>query len=138
MTILSKDWKIIYAPTGSLSNVSSSGSVSTDVYPIGSYLGEAMPVIHVYPAESITTKAVDIRVASASEVAFLKDYLFGSVDEPLKTTLFTQKLYEFLGKPLYVWTDGSYIAAWFAASGLGFYVFVGYDAENYPTQEVLV
>jgi len=138
MSILSKDWRYIVVQAGTGSTISSEGSVSVVEYPVGEYVGDALPVIQTYPTESTTTLAIDIRVATASEVAFLKDTLFGWAAEPMKTTLFIQKLYQDWGKPLYVWTGGNYIASWYGVSGLGFYVFVGYDSTNYPTQEVLI
>jgi len=138
MTILSKDWRYIVVPAGTGSTLSSQGSVSVVEYPTGEYVGGALPVIQTYPTESTTTLAIDIRVATASEVAFLKEALFGWAEEPMKTTLFTQKLYQDWGKPLYVWPGDNYVASWYGVSGIGFYVFVGYDSTNYPTQEVLI
>ena len=138
MSILSKDWRYIVVPAGTGSTLSSQGAVSVVEYPAGEYVGSALPVIQNYPAEPTTTLAIDIRVATAVEVSFLEDSLFGWAAEPMKTTLFTQKLYQDWGKPLYVWPDGNYITSWYGVSGLGFYVFVGHDSTNYPTQEVLI
>lgn len=138
MSILSKDWRYIIVPAGTGSALVSESSVSTVEYPVENYIGNALPVIQNYPVESTTILTIDIKVATASEVAFLKESLFGWSAEPMKTTLFIQLIYQDRGKPLYVWSGRDYIASWFGVNGLGFYVFVGYDSTNYPTQEVLV
>ena len=138
MTILSKDWKSYVVPYGAANDVTPAPSTSSVSYSVSQYIGSAIPVIQVYPETSVASSSVTIRIATNSEVLFLKQYLYGSVIEPIQTTLFTQKLYQDLGKPLYIWSAGYYIASWFGVSGLGFYVFVGYDPANYPTQEILI
>lgn len=138
MTILIKNWNYMVVLSGTASVMQTGQSVSTVNYPTGNYIGNATPIITGYPIVSETNLAIDIRIASVSEVAFLKDHLYGAVVEPLKTTLFSQRLYENRGTPLYIWEDGNYIAAWYGAGGLGFYVFVGYNSTNHPTQEILI
>lgn len=137
MTILLKDWQNVFqavtAPT-----TSNLASVSTAIYETNeAYVGSAIPVIQDYPETSVTTSNKDIRVATALEVEALKISMFSGTPEPLRTTYFNQLLYNGnYGIPLKTYSATSFIAAWYGNYGMGFYVFIGYDPNNPPTQTI--
>ena len=141
MSILVKDWQYQTVPTSSVSTVSTGTIVTSATLPMsGTYSGTAYPVVQNYPANaSVQNAAQYIRLATASEVEALKQKLFPSMPEATQQTMLNQLLYaNENGKPLQVYVDGSYITAWYGTSGVGFYVFFGYNASSYPTQEINV
>ena len=141
MSILTKDWNYQTVPASSVSTVSTGSIVTSATLPMGgTYSGTAYPVVQSYPANaSVQNAAQYIRLAAASEVAALKQKLFPSMPAATQQTMLNQLLYaNENGKPLQVYADGSYIAAWYGTAGVGFYVFLGYNADSYPTQEINV
>lgn len=101
------------------------------------HFGNTIPIVQDYPTNPATITSPGIRLASASEVSALKAFLYGGVAEPMQTTLFNQLHYSGeYGKPLQVYSQTSYISVWYGQQGLGFYVFVGYNQDSYPTQEI--
>ena len=141
MSILVKDWQYQTVPASSVSSVSTGAIVTTATLPMnGTYSGASYPVVQNYPASaSVQNEARYIRLATASEVAALKQKLFSSLPAATQQTMLNQLLYtNENGKPLQVYADGSYIAAWYGTAGVGFYVFFGYSTSNYPTQDINV
>ena len=141
MSILTKDWQYQTMPASSVSTISTGTIVTTATLPMsGTYSGTAYPVVQSYPANaSVQNAAQYIRLATASEVAALKQKLFPSLPAATQQTMLNQLLYaNENGKPLQVYADGSYITAWYGTAGVGFYVFVGYSTSSYPTQEINV
>ena len=141
MSILIKDWQYQTVPMSSVSAVSTGSIVTTATLPMsGTYSGAAYPVVQNYPANaSVQNVAQYIRLATASEVAALKQKLFPSMPAATQQTMLNQLLYaNENGKPLQVYADGNYITAWYGTAGVGFYVFIGYNASSYPTQEINV
>ena len=142
MSILVKDWNYQTVPVSSVSAVSTGSIVTEATLPIGgAYSGTAYPVVQSYPSStpSVQNEAQYIRLATASEVATLKQKLFPSLPAATQQTMLNQLLYaNENGKPLQVYADGSYITAWYGTAGVGFYVFVGYSTSSYPTQEINV
>ena len=141
MSVLVKDWVYQQAPS-SVAPVMSTGTiVTTATLPMsGAYSGTAYPVVQNYPANaSVQNAAQYIRLATAGEVASLKQKLFPSLPAATQQTMLNQLLYaNENGKPLQVYADGSYIAAWYGTAGVGFYVFFGYSTSNYPAQDINV
>lgn len=141
MSILTKDWQYQTVPASHVSTVSTGTIVTTATLPMsGTYSGTAYPVVQNYPANaSVQNAAQYTRLATAGEVAALKQKLFPSMPVATQQTMLNQLLYaNENGKPLQVYADGSYIAAWYGTAGVGFYVFFGYNADSYPTQEINV
>ena len=141
MSILTKDWQYQTVPASSVSSIGTGTIVTTATLPLsGTYSGTAYPVVQSYPATaSVQNAAQYIRLATASEVAALKDKLFPSLPAATQQTMLNQLLYaNENGKPLQVYADGSYIAAWYGTAGVGFYIFFGYNSGDYPTQEINV
>lgn len=141
MSVLVKDWVYSSVPAGGAPTMSTGTIVTSATLPMsGTYSGTAYPVVQNYPANaSVQNAAQYIRLATAGEVAVLKQRLFPSMPATTQQTMLNQLLYaNENGKPLQVYTDGSYIASWYGTAGVGFYVFFGYNSENYPTQEINV
>ena len=141
MSILVKDWQYQTVPASFVSAVSTGTIVTTATLPLsGTYSGTAYPVVQSYPATaSVQNAAQYLRLATAGEVAALKVKLFPSLPAATQQTMLNQLLYaNENGKPLQVYADGSYITAWYGTAGVGFYVFIGYNASSYPTQEINV
>ena len=141
MSILTKDWQYQTVPASSVSSVGTGTIVTSATLPMsGTYSGTAYPVVQSYPVNASTQNAAQyIRLATAGEVATLKQKLFPSLPAATQQTMLNQLLYaNENGKPLQVYADDRYIAAWYGAAGVGFYVFFGYNADSYPTQEINV
>ena len=141
MSILVKDWVLQSVPVGGAPTMSTGTIITSATLPMsGTYSGAAYPVVQNYPATASPMAATQrIRLATAGEVAGLKQKLFPSLPAATQQTMLNQLLYaNENGKPLQVYADGSYIAAWYGTAGVGFYVFLGYNSENYPTQEINV
>jgi len=49
MTTLIKNWNYIIVPAGTGSALATQESVSTVTYPVGDYVGDALPIIQTYP-----------------------------------------------------------------------------------------
>ena len=141
MSVLVKDWVYQPAPVGGAPAMRTGNIVTSATLPMsGTYSGTAYPVVQNYPATASPMAATQrIRLATASEVASLKQRLFPSMPAATQQTMLNQLLYaNENGKPLQAYADGSYIAAWYGTAGVGFYVFFGYSSENYPSQEINV
>ena len=141
MSILTKDWTYQSIPENSVSSVGSGSFSTTVTYPVnGTYVGNSYPLVQSYPTQPAQqTTTMFIRLATASEVAALKQKLFPAIPTSSQTTMLNQLLYKNEnGKPLDVYQDGSFIAAWYGTAGVGFYVFIGYNIDSYPTQEINV
>lgn len=141
MSVLVKDWVYQAVPIGGAPAMSTGTIVTSATLPMsGTYSGAAYPVVQNYPTTASPMAATQhVRLATAGEVASLKQRLFPSMPAAAQQTTLNQLLYaNENGKPLQVYADGSYIAAWYGTAGVGFYVFFGYNSENYPTQEINV
>lgn len=134
---LIKDWtyKLVKAGT-----IVTQPTTTTATYTITEpHLGSTIPVVTEYPTNPASISSPGIRLASISEVSALKAHLYGGIAEPMQTTLFNQLHYSGeYGKPLRTYSTTSYISVWYGEQGLGFYVFIGYNSDEYPMQEIEV
>lgn len=140
MSILEKDFVnvVISQEVEVTGGSSGSRSVKSTTVSVRGNISGAIPVFDDYPAEAKNIQVRGIRICTQAEVDSLKQFLFGGLAEPEKSTKLYQLLYQNHGTPLRVInTSLHYIAAWYGNLGLGFYYFVGYNpTSGYPTQSI--
>jgi hypothetical protein len=139
MSILSKDWRSVVLDVASAMALPTQTKVTTVTYPPAtSSFGTSVPMVQAYPNSPAVTGDVGIRLATSAEVESLKGFLYPGISATVQASLAGQLLYTVeMGKPLMV-TQAAYIAGWYGESGLGYYVFIGYDPANHPTQNVVL
>jgi len=147
MTILVKEMVRTVVPVIGGSPATSSYNSTTTVIQNTSSTGPNATWTPAVPGSNAGSNQPDstksIRLATSSETYLILDTLFPGYYQinSLPHTygpFYTYTKNVIFGTPAYTWSDGRYAAYWSGSAGIGFYIFTGYDVNNYPTQSINV